>query len=240
MLAHSHAAQNQGYRKRRAKRPNLPKTLEEVNIEAYPDLTSTKDGKPFYRGKTDSGSELFMSDVQMDIAAESESIFIDGTFSICPQPFFQVVFISGKVGENVYPIATALCPNKLETTYHELLEKLKTTCEENGRQLDFVYAHSDCEMAIINAVRKVFPSVQIRLCRFHIIDAIRRYCNSKGLRGIINRRADFKRFYTRIRQVFFFPCHMWPRLFKLLVEQLGPETKAIPGVMDFVDYMVSH
>ena len=85
------------------------------------------------------------------------------------QPFYQVVFISGKVDENVYPIATALCPNKLETTYKEVLEMLQNTCNENGKQLDCIYAHSDCEMAIINAVRKVFPCVQIRLCRFHVL-----------------------------------------------------------------------
>ena len=66
-----------------------------------------------------------MSDIQMEIAATVDSIFLDGTFSISPKPFYQVVFITGKVEDNVFPIATALLPNKLEATYREVLEKIK-------------------------------------------------------------------------------------------------------------------
>ena len=53
---------DQGYRQRKIQRPNLPQTINDVDISLYPDLTVTKRGKPFYRGKTKSGGELFMSD----------------------------------------------------------------------------------------------------------------------------------------------------------------------------------
>ena len=104
---------DQAYRQRKKQRPNLPKTISDVNISSYTDLVTTKRGKPFYRGKSkETGGELFMSDIQIDIAAAADSIFIDGTFSIVPAPFYQVLFIVAKVGENTYPIATALLPNK--------------------------------------------------------------------------------------------------------------------------------
>ena len=210
-----------------------------MDIRSYPDLTTTKDGQPYYRGKTKSGSELFCSKTQLQIAGSCESIFIDGTFGTCPFPFYQVVYINGRCGENVYPLATALLPNKLQDTYKEVFELFLAVCQENGHDLDAIYVHCDCEMAIINAVRAVFPSTQLRLCRFHVVDAIRRHANSLGLRGVINRRPDFKRFYNRVRQIFFFPIHLWPRLLKTIDAQLEANTKAIPAVQQFIDYLVS-
>ena len=147
---------DQAYRKRREKRPLNPKTVDDVNISSYSDLVMTANGKPFYRGRTKTCSEVFMSDTQVEIAAASDTLFIDGTFSICPSPFFQVVFCSAKVGENVFPIATALLPNKLEATYRDVLELIRDVCEENGKSLDFIYCHSDCEQGILNAVRVSF------------------------------------------------------------------------------------
>ena len=44
----------------------------------------------------------------------------------------------------------------------------------------YTHARCDCEMAI----KSVFPSTQVRLCRFHIVDAIRRHANAQGLRPI--------------------------------------------------------
>lgn len=111
------SVKDQHYRQRKKLRPNLPKTIDEVNISAYDDMTKTDRGHAFYRGKTPSAVELFMSEAQIDIAASSDSLFLDGTFAICPEPFYQVVFLRCKVGENRYTVGTAFLPNKRETTY---------------------------------------------------------------------------------------------------------------------------
>ena len=167
-------------------------------MDLYPDLLSTKDGKPYYRCKTKSGSLLFCSDVQLQIAASCESLFVDGTFSTCPAPYYQVLYLNGRCDENVFPLATALLPNKLQATYQEIFEAFNDLCDA-----DFVFIHGDCEKSMNNAVQNIWPSAQLRLCRFHVLDAIRRHANSLGLRSIINRRPDFKKYYARIRQVFF-------------------------------------
>ena len=130
-LRYSFSALVKDYRTRRGKRPNLPKTIEEVNIALYLDLKKTKDGKPFHRGKTECCAELFMTDEQFQIAAEADTIFIDGTFSTCPAPL-----PSSKVGENTYP---ALLPNKLEETYEDVVELFWAVCEEHGVPVDFFF-----------------------------------------------------------------------------------------------------
>ena len=175
----------------------------------------------------------------MEIAASSQTIFMDGTFSICPFPFYQVVFLNALVGENVYQIATALLPNKEQQTYTDVLQLIKDICAENNHVFDPVYVHSDCEVAIVNAVQKVFPNAQNRLCRFHINDAARKNKDSHGLRPLINRNQHLKDFYGRIMQIFFFPPNLWPRIWELVKKHLG-DAQDLPGVQSFIDYLVSY
>ena len=233
------SVKDQAYRQRRAKRPNLPTTLEEVDIYAYPDLVTTTRGKPFYRGKTKTTAvELWMSDVQVDILTTAVSVNIDCTFGIVPIPHNQVAFVNARVGENVYCVATALLPNKDGKTYLELLQKIRDVCRESGKEIDLVYVHSDCERAIINAIQAVFPTAQVRLCRFHVLDAIRKWGNLHGLRPIIKGRDDFKKFWYRLFQIFHFRPDDYPLVFRQITAQLGRETRALPLVQNFLDYVV--
>ena len=140
------------------------------------------------------------------------------------------MFINAKVGQNIHLICTALAPNKLEGTYREVLEKLRDVVAENGHCLDPVFAHCDCEMGIINAITSVFPHCQKRLCLFHIKDAWRRNGDTNGLRPVKKDKPDFKKCYQRLGQILFFPIDYWPRLLKLIVDGLAPETKEHPSV----------
>ena len=145
------AVKDQHYRQRQKQRPKLPHSLEEVDIQSYGGLTTTERGHDFYRGKTPSTCvELFMSPVQIDIAIESTTLFIDGTFAITPEPFYQTFILRGKVGNNRYTIGTAFLPNKRESTNKELLQKMVDVVKAAGKTLNFVYVHCDCEQAIIN------------------------------------------------------------------------------------------
>ena len=109
------SVKDQHYRQRKKLRPTLPKTIEEVDIPSYGDHAKTDRGHDFYRGRTPSFVEVFMSAVMILIAMAAVCLFLDGTFAICPFPFYQIVFLRAKVGQNIYTIATALLPNKQET-----------------------------------------------------------------------------------------------------------------------------
>ena len=236
-----HVIKDQHYRQRQKQRPKLPHSLAEVDIQSYGNLTTTERGYDFYRGKTPSTCvELFMSPVQIDIAIESSTLFLDGTFAITPEPFYQTVILRGKVGNNCYTIGTALLPNKRETTYKELLQKMVDVVKDGtGKTLNFEYVHSDCEQGILNAVRAIFPDAEIKLCRFHILDAVRRNFNSIGLRSQLKHMGDLRRFYARVKQILFFPPPLWPRIWKILVAFLTQELRDNPLIQKFLDYLVS-
>ena len=115
----------------------------------------------------------------------------------------------------------------------------KMICEVVGNDLDFDFVHCDCEQGFITSVKTVFPNALIKLCRFHIVDAIRRHADSQGLRPLINRSSDFKKFYHRVRQIFFYPTHLWHRVWHLILGEMSDETRNMPQVQDFIEYLVS-
>ena len=181
-----------------------------------------------------------MSAAQIEIAIESDTLFLDGTFSITPHPFYQVFVLRGKVGNNRYTIGTALLPNKREETYREVFQMMVDVVQHTkGEALKFLFVHSDCELGIINAVKAVFPDAQPKLCRFHIVDAKRRNFNKIGCRPLMKDHKDLKTFYTRVQQIFFLPPSLWPRTWKLIHARLTQESKENPLVQKFVDYLVS-
>ena len=111
-------------------------------------------------------------------------------------------------------------------------------CASAGKILDFTYFHCDCERGIINAVKSVFPNAQIKLCRFHVVDAMRRNGNQMGFRKVMNQHADCKKFFSRVRQILFYPPCLWPRVLKILWDELGTGSKAHPVVIAFYEYLV--
>ena len=176
------------YRIRAKQIGKQPKDLTEVDILKYGSLTKTLNDGPLYRGKTKSGAEIFISDSQVQIASPCTHLFIDGTHLTCPPPWPQTVVLRGKTGDSVHTIGWALLPNKLEKTYKEVLQKFKDICSEADQPLDFSYVHQDCEVAMINAVKCVFPDAEIKLCLFHIEDAIWRKVNSLGLKPLLKKK----------------------------------------------------
>ena len=231
-------ARDTAYRKKREKRPNLPKDIDDVNVRLYTDLLFTKSGEEWYLGRTKGGAEVWMTPTGVAIGGHTNSGGSDATFKITPFPFFQTFLITATYNENTYLIATALMPNKLESTYTEVLELVKAHSESKGVPLDFAYMHMDCEMAVINSFRHVFPGMQIRLCSFHVIDAMRRHANTTGLRPVIKHNPNFSQFYYRVRQIYFFPITIWPRLWKLLKSKLDKDTLDIPAVEGYLHYLV--
>ena len=128
----------------------LPSELNHINLQSHSaysasnnDVTKTKFGKSLYRGKMSSHAHFFMADYGIEAASRCDSLFIDGTFSTCPFPFFQTVTLLGKVGEKVFLLGWALLPNKLESTYKDVLHIFRDTCSTAGKDLDFSFIYMD-------------------------------------------------------------------------------------------------
>jgi hypothetical protein len=92
----------------------------------------------------------------------SNTRFADGTFKTAPQLFQQLFTIHFLRNSKAYPAVYALLSNKLESTYVEMLQKLKII--DDNLNPDTVI--TDFEKASINAFKTVFPDIKNKGCFF--------------------------------------------------------------------------
>jgi hypothetical protein len=97
--------------------------------------------------------------------SSSKTWFIDGTFKTAHQLFQQLFTITIHFLRNskAYPAVFALLSNKLQSTYVEMLQKLKII--DDNLNPDTVI--TDFEKASINAFKTVFPYIKNKGCFFH-------------------------------------------------------------------------
>lgn len=96
----------------------------------------------------------------------------DGTFKSCPSVFSQLYAIHVDLGSsekatNVVPVIFGLLPNKTQATYTRFFQ-----CIKQALNIDMLYFKCDFEVAVINAVRHVFPNVIVSGCHFHFSRAV--------------------------------------------------------------------
>lgn len=100
--------------------------------------------------------------------------YADGTFKSAPHPFYQLFTLhvdinSDKNATNIIPVLYALLPNKTQSTYTRLFTLIRDALHVNI--LEF---KSDYEVAIMNAVKDVYPNAKISGCYFHYQKAIKK------------------------------------------------------------------
>ena len=129
-----------------------------------PEYQQTAAGEAFLLHDTGNGDNrilVFATNENIQLLAESQSWFMDGTFKTSPELFFQV-----------YTIHTEYClvsmpffptNNKLQPTYHRLFEILK----EHQNALAPQNVMVDFKLAVLKAIDASFPDSRKKGCFFH-------------------------------------------------------------------------
>lgn len=114
--------------------------------------------------------------------ATCKKFYMDGTFKVCPKPFYQLYTIHAELGSsqeylNVIPVIYALLPDKKMSTYELLFQIIKSQITEwdpNDITVDF-------EVPAILAIRSNFPGVKITGCYFHFNRSLWRKAKALGV-----------------------------------------------------------
>ena len=104
----------------------------------------------------------------LQFMCESDQLLIDGTFKAAPKIFRQVVTIHFVRKGKVFPAVYAFLPNKEEQTYIRLLQLLREHALMFNLILNPEIFLGDFEIAIVNAIKAVFPLSRFRGCLFHL------------------------------------------------------------------------
>ena len=101
---------------------------------------------------------------------------------------------------NFIPDIFVLMPNELERTFVRAFEVVKPLM---GSYNETCTAHVDCQLAAVNAIRVVF-GCSIRICLFHLNQAVWRSVSRFGLAGYYN-NTRFPKLHVWIRRLFALP-----------------------------------
>ena len=120
---------------------------------------------------------IFSSANMRRIASTANEFFADGTYHIVPNGFSTLYTIHAVVSGEVFPVFFCLMENEQEESFRRVLFFIRPfllTLDENS------IVHTDCQLSAINALRNVFRC-KIRLCLFHINQALWRMVSKVGL-----------------------------------------------------------
>jgi hypothetical protein len=213
-----------------------------VNREAIPILSienqQTSNGERFliFDSGVDDLERIFIfGTVQaLQLLANSEDWFGDGTFKVCPEVFFQLYTIHAKVGERVLPCIYALLPNKQEVTYNRLFSEILSAVEPLGNGPSTMMF--DFERAAINAAKNIFLNVEVSCCFFHLSSNLWKHIQAHGLQARYMDDAEFALHMRMIAALAFVPQPHVIESFDLLCDQIraiyGDEAERI---MDYFE-----
>ena len=205
-------------RKQNAQAPAAPQSLEALIIpERYSLYVSSPDvTERFLLHDTGPGNDrilMFGRQSNITLLGGSPTWFIDGTFSIAPPLFDQVFVVLAEHLGGVHPLFYFLLPNKRQQTYMKVFSIIKNL----DRVINPSVIHCDFEKAVINAIRRNFPSAAVGGCLFHLVQNMRKHVGQLGLTARYNNEPEFALNAKMVTALSFVP----PSDIEMAVERLG-------------------
>ena len=109
-------------------------------------------------------------------------LFADGTFKCCPKYFSQLYTFHGFRNGHYIPLVFCLLSSKSGECYRKMFTLLQECCYwKFNLSLEIETIHLDFEERMHTVVRKMFPEVVIKSCRFHLGQAWWRKIQSLGI-----------------------------------------------------------
>lgn len=150
------------YREKRRHIPPLPENIKEVHDALNSiDCKTHKKENFLFLNDNERNIIVFTCETNLKIASQTETFYLDGTFTYCPKYFCQLFTIHGFLNNRYIPLIFILLPDK--QSYIKCFKILNDKISINPKI--FVV---DFEIAIHQAIHFVWPSAQIRGCRFHL------------------------------------------------------------------------
>ena len=133
-------------------------------------------------------------------AALATELFADGTYRIVPNGFATLYTIHALVKGVPYPIFFCLTQDEREETFTRVLNVVKPYLKKFDESC---VVHTDCQRSAINAFVWTFRC-RVKLCLFHINQALWRYVSKVGLASGYNDTGR-PRLHAWIRRLMAFP-----------------------------------
>ncbi|XP_041369639.1 uncharacterized protein LOC121383615 [Gigantopelta aegis] len=223
------------YRHRRKQIPALPLTRSDVDLNGV--WTETADGRPFLLTAGGDADKIliFFTDQQLRALQSADTIYMDGTFSSCPDLWDHVYILHARSGSTTYALVYVLLPDRQIATYCRLFSQLKTTVQIRlNLTLDPATVQTDVELAAIRPVVREFPNAEVKGCYFHYCQALWRKVQNLGLAVQYKEDPPVQQWIRRAARLALLPLN---EVQDAWIEAMD-STPNVPRAQEFNDYMI--
>jgi len=147
--------------------PNLPTTIDVIDLQDEWTTTTANERFLLVNDGDQDKILIFATDRNLQLLADNDTIYADGTFYTCPSLFTQLYTLHGMVDGEMFPLVFALLPGKSEQLYTRYFQLLTEVCTQRQIALQPTTLFIDYETAVQNAARTSFPGITIKGCLFH-------------------------------------------------------------------------
>jgi len=125
------------------------------------------------------GSKFFIK-----IASEANKWFLDATFKVCPNRYYQLLILicNHEFTNTNVPCLYILMTSKEQVSYGYVFILIDQIIKQHGYNLKVTSIMSDYEEALRNSIRNIFPEAQLQGCYFHYVKALWSKASKLGLR----------------------------------------------------------
>lgn len=149
--------------------PKLPKSIFDVHeiIENLQIISNRGENMIFFNDRQHNIIG-FSCSTNLELLAKSEIWFMDGTFKSAPKFFYQMFTIHTVKNEQYIPLLFILLPNKRQESYFVAFQHIKKYFIDLNITLNVQRILVDFEISIHSAIIDVWPTIEIKGCRFHL------------------------------------------------------------------------
>jgi hypothetical protein len=162
----------------------------------------------------------------------SRKIYVDGTFSLAPTIFYQILVILAERGNFVLPVCYALLPSKTEEIYRRMIRLILEAWPAMNPQA----ISTDFERSLINAFVAAFPDAEVHGCFFHLVQNMKKKLGELNLIRQYRRDENFNLAARMITGLAFVPPSAIDRVIADLAAFLPEDLK--PALKYFEDTYV--
>lgn len=173
-------------RAQRQDRNVLPTPLRRQDIPVLPQqyqVTAAGDQFLLFDSGVGDAERIFIFATQqgLRLLANYDHWFMDGTFKLCPEVFYQIYTIHAQVNDQILPCIFGLLPSKTEMIYNRFFIEVCNAVRNLGH--DPVDILVDFERAAINAIQTQIPGAHAYGCFYHLCSNIWKHIQEAGLQA---------------------------------------------------------
>jgi hypothetical protein len=226
------------HRHRQTFYPPIPRSVQDVIVRGQ--WRRTWKGERFLVHQDPQwGLLIYMSPKSTTALQKCTDLYVDGTFSVCPKPFKQIVTIHGMYKDRVVPFVFCFLQSKNTALYREMFSQVAHHVHViSGRHLNPTNFVCDFEISLWNAIEATFPNASVKGCYFHYCQSIWRNVQKYGLTSAYRRNRSVRNIIKKIMSLGYIPTAIVRNTFNLIhsSQTVARLCAQVPGLTDFIRY----